>query len=162
MTKELKSATAEDLAAERSGASEVSPAEVRKRKHGNAALHGADVNTTEAADQDNSVGRSGSMRRRKSNGALGRADDARAKTAKANGGGEKRGQSTKTRTALDALGRKRGASLTELQEITGWQAHSVRGFLSGTVKKKLGLMLASEAGKNGVRRYRITEAARAD
>lgn len=65
---------------------------------------------------------------------------------------------TKTEAALKALRRKRGASLVELQEVTGWQAHSVRGFLSGTVKKKLGLAVTREIGKDGVRRYRIDDA----
>ncbi|WP_246730228.1 DUF3489 domain-containing protein [Nitratireductor mangrovi] len=68
---------------------------------------------------------------------------------------------TKTETALKVLRRKRGASIAEMQELTGWQAHSVRGFLSGTVKKKLGLQIVSDAGKDGVRRYRIDDAGRA-
>jgi len=42
-----------------------------------------------------------------------------------------------------------------LQKAAGWQAHSVRGFLSGTVKKKLGLEVASEKTGKGERRYRI-------
>lgn len=64
---------------------------------------------------------------------------------------------TKTELALKALRRKRGSSVPELQDITGWQAHSVRGFLSGTVKKKLDLPLTSEIGKDGVRRYRVAD-----
>ncbi len=45
---------------------------------------------------------------------------------------------------ISLLRRKRGASLAELMEATGWQAHSVRGAISGTVKKKLGLTVISE------------------
>ncbi len=56
-------------------------------------------------------------------------------------------------TAL--LKRECGATLAELTTVTGWQAHSVRGFLSGTLKKKLGYAVASERGEDGVRRYRI-------
>ena len=40
-------------------------------------------------------------------------------------------------------------------QATAWQQHSVRGFLAGTVKKKLGLDLASSKAKDDVRRYRI-------
>jgi hypothetical protein len=68
---------------------------------------------------------------------------------------------SKTEAALKLLRRKTGASLAELQEATGWQAHSVRGFLSGTVRKKLALPLSSEVTKQGVRRYRIGTDAKA-
>jgi Protein of unknown function (DUF3489) len=67
----------------------------------------------------------------------------------------KRSASTKADKLLKLLGSKRGASLEQLQEASGWQAHSVRGFLSGTVKKKLGLALVSDTGKDGRKRYRI-------
>ena len=55
---------------------------------------------------------------------------------------------------LKKLATAKGSTLEQLIEVTAWQAHSVRGFLSGTVKKKLGLTLSSEVGKDGVRRYR--------
>jgi hypothetical protein len=42
---------------------------------------------------------------------------------------------SKTSTILDLLKSKDGTTLKELMKATGWQAHSVRGFLSGTVSK---------------------------
>ncbi len=45
------------------------------------------------------------------------------------------------------------ALLTEPTEVTGLEAHSVRGFLSGTVKKKLGLHLEASQDGTGARRY---------
>lgn len=62
---------------------------------------------------------------------------------------------TKQQLCLELLRRPDGADLEELQAATGWQAHSVRGFLSGTVKKKLGLTLSSDRTGDGPRRYRI-------
>lgn len=64
---------------------------------------------------------------------------------------------SKSDLVLKKLRAKNGATLGTLMEVTGWQAHSVRGFLSGTVKKKLGLSLTSEIGKDGKRRYRLAE-----
>jgi hypothetical protein len=48
-----------------------------------------------------------------------------------------------------------GASLQQLRKATGWQAHSVRGFLSGTLKKKMGLRVTSTKPQDGERTYRI-------
>jgi len=62
---------------------------------------------------------------------------------------------SKTAQVLDLLKRPDGATLAELRKATGWQAHSVRGFLSGTVGKKLGLALASAKAENGERTYSI-------
>ena len=56
-------------------------------------------------------------------------------------------------TAL--LRRDAGATLAELTAASGWQAHSVRGFLSGTLKRKLGYAVTSEKTGDGERRYRI-------
>ncbi|WP_395689409.1 DUF3489 domain-containing protein [Aestuariivirga sp.] len=65
---------------------------------------------------------------------------------------------SKSETIQAFLARPQGATISELSEATGWQAHSLRGFLSGTLKKKLGLRLDSSKGEGG-RRYRLTEAA---
>src|SRR5258708_39489355 len=62
---------------------------------------------------------------------------------------------SKTATILDLLKRKDGATLKELMKVSGWQAHSVRGFLSGTVGKKLGLAVASTKGEDGDRTYSV-------
>jgi hypothetical protein len=62
--------------------------------------------------------------------------------------------SSKSETIRRLLERRGGASIAELSEATGWQAHSVRGYLSGTLKKKLGLTLIS-AKEDGGRRYRL-------
>jgi hypothetical protein len=54
------------------------------------------------------------------------------------------------------LRRPKGASTADLMKATGWQAHSVRGAISGSIKKKLGLEVISE--KTGtVRLYRIAD-----
>ena len=67
---------------------------------------------------------------------------------------------TKQERMLTLLSRPEGASIEEMMQATDWQQHSVRGFLAGTVKKKLGFPLTSskaEAGarRTDVRRYRI-------
>ncbi len=62
---------------------------------------------------------------------------------------------TKQERVLALLTRSSGASIEEIMQATAWQQHSVRGFLAGTVKKKLGLDLASSKAKDDVRRYRI-------
>lgn len=62
---------------------------------------------------------------------------------------------TKAEIILRKLKTAKGVTLEELVEATDWRSHSVRGFLSGPVKKKLGLELLSETGKDGTRRYRI-------
>jgi hypothetical protein len=66
-----------------------------------------------------------------------------------------RRNSTKHDQILNLLRRKHGASLEEMQKASGWQNHSLRGYLSGTVKKRLGLKLNSSVSPNGERRYMI-------
>jgi hypothetical protein len=65
---------------------------------------------------------------------------------------------TKTQIALSLLQRSKGASIEEMQDSMGWQAHSVRGFLAGTVKKMPGVVLLSEKPGKGPRRYRVEAA----
>jgi hypothetical protein len=66
---------------------------------------------------------------------------------------------SKTELVLKKLRLAKGASIKQLVEATGWQAHSVRGFLSAVVRKKMNLALTSETSKDGVRRYRVTDGA---
>ena len=62
---------------------------------------------------------------------------------------------TKKDAVLALLRRKNGACLDDLTNATGWQAHSVRGFLSGTVRKTLGFNLVAEKRTGGGQRYYI-------
>ncbi len=62
---------------------------------------------------------------------------------------------SKTAKVLDLLRRPSGVTAKELMKATGWQAHSVRGFLSGTLGKKMGLALESSKGEDGERFYKI-------
>lgn len=64
---------------------------------------------------------------------------------------------SKTEIIFCKLRSSKGVTLEILIQTSGWQAHSVRGFLSATVRKKLGLELISEVGKAGARRYRIAK-----
>jgi hypothetical protein len=62
---------------------------------------------------------------------------------------------SKSAKILDLLKRPGGATAKELMKATGWQAHSLRGFLSGTVGKKMGLAVTSTKGEDGERTYSI-------
>lgn len=62
---------------------------------------------------------------------------------------------SKQNVVIQMLRRRSGVTIEEIIAETGWQPHSVRGFFSGLVKKKLKLHLVSDVGKDGVRRYHI-------
>lgn len=73
-------------------------------------------------------------------------------------------QSSKSLTARDGskkagilalLRRQGGATLEELMSATGWQAHSIRGFISGALGKKMGLAVGSAKREDGGRLYSI-------
>ena len=56
--------------------------------------------------------------------------------------------------SLQCCGVPKGATVDEVASATGWQRHTVRGVFSGTLKKKLGLTIASATEERG-RVYRI-------
>ena len=64
-------------------------------------------------------------------------------------------EGSKTDKILELLKRKDGATLAEIMKATDWQAHSVRGFISGTLGKKMGLTVISTKGENRERSYSI-------
>lgn len=65
---------------------------------------------------------------------------------------------TKSQQIVNLLSRQNGASIAELIKATSWQAHSVRGFMAGTLKKK-GVEVTSTREDDKDRRYRILEKA---
>jgi hypothetical protein len=65
--------------------------------------------------------------------------------------------SSKTATILDLLRRAKGATLAEIMAASSWQAHSCRGFISGTLGKKMGLAVKSEKRDDGTRVYSIAK-----
>jgi hypothetical protein len=67
---------------------------------------------------------------------------------------------TKQDVVIAMLRQPEGATVDEVASVTGWQRHTVRGVFSGTLKKKLGLTLASATEERG-RVYRIAEPASA-
>jgi Protein of unknown function (DUF3489) len=74
------------------------------------------------------------------------------KAAKKEGGAR---EGSKAAKILDLLKRPDGATLAELMKAAGWQAHSVRGFISGTLGKKLGLTVTSTKADDGERTYTV-------
>lgn len=64
-------------------------------------------------------------------------------------------QSNRTETILALLKQSGGATLDAIMKATGWQPHSVRGFISGTVRGKLNLKVVSERDEKGLRTYRV-------
>jgi hypothetical protein len=64
-------------------------------------------------------------------------------------------EGSKTTKVLSMLRQDKGATQKELVKATGWQAYSVRGFLSGTLGKKMVLALESSKGEDGERFYKI-------
>lgn len=62
---------------------------------------------------------------------------------------------TKQATLIAMLQRPSGATVNQVMQSTGWQAHTIRGAISGAIKKKLGINVVSEKSASGERAYRI-------
>jgi hypothetical protein len=58
---------------------------------------------------------------------------------------------------LELLRQKEGATTAEIAKATDWQNHSIRGFISGNVTKKMGLTVESSKNAEGERTYRIAK-----
>jgi hypothetical protein len=62
---------------------------------------------------------------------------------------------SKQQRMIDMLRRPDGATITQLSKAFGWERHTVRGALSGALKKKLGLKIVSDKLEASERVYRI-------
>ena len=64
-------------------------------------------------------------------------------------------EGSKKAIVIEMLRREHGATLADIMTATGWQAHSVRGFISGGLGKKMGLTVESFKRTDGERAYHI-------
>ena len=65
---------------------------------------------------------------------------------------------TKLQIVIDLLMRAEGATVEDMTKATGWQKHTVRGCISGALKKKHGCEIVSDKPKDGDRVYKIVAA----
>lgn len=85
-----------------------------------------------------------------------RSNKSRPKTAKKAASKSKKSPGdSKQSIILALLRRPEGATIDEIAKATGWQRHSVQGMMSGVLRKRLGLTIASDKEERG-RVYRIT------
>jgi hypothetical protein len=64
---------------------------------------------------------------------------------------------SKKSIVLDLLRRPKGATIAEIAKATNWQNHSIRGFISGSLGKKMGLTVSSVKREDGERVYTIAK-----
>ncbi|HZT29513.1 MAG TPA: DUF3489 domain-containing protein [Bryobacteraceae bacterium] len=64
---------------------------------------------------------------------------------------------SKKAIVIEMMRRKEGATLAEIAKATDWQPHSIRGFISGSLTKKMGLKVESTKNEAGDRTYRIAK-----
>ena len=68
---------------------------------------------------------------------------------------------TKQAQLITALSAPTGATIASLTALTGWQPHTVRGTISGALRKRLGLQVVRDKTAGGESRYRINGPIRA-
>jgi hypothetical protein len=85
-----------------------------------------------------------------------KAAPARKGAKKASQGGNEARDGSKKAEVLELMRRPKGATLQEIMKATGWQAHTVRGFVSGTLIKKQGLKVESFRNNDKERTYRVS------
>ena len=66
-------------------------------------------------------------------------------------------QGSKKAKVLELIRRPNGATIPEIQKATDWQAHSVRGFISGALVKKMGIKVESVKREDGQRAYQAVQ-----
>jgi hypothetical protein len=76
------------------------------------------------------------------------------KTPKAKDAAATPREGSKKQIVLGLLRRKDGATMAEIAKATDWQNHSIRGFISGNLTKKMGLVVESSKNEAGERTYR--------
>jgi len=79
------------------------------------------------------------------------------KPARTKGGAPAAREGSKKAIVLELLRRKDGATLAEIAKATDWQNHSIRGFISGSLSKKMGLKIESIKREDGERRYLLAQ-----
>lgn len=62
---------------------------------------------------------------------------------------------TKLAAIIDCLQQPGGATISQMMLSTNWQAHTIRGAISGMIRKKLGLNVVSDKGPEGERVCRV-------
>ena len=76
-------------------------------------------------------------------------------TAKRKSKSQREAGGTKKEIVLELLRRKEGATIAEIAKATQWQNHSIRGFISGTISKKMRLAVESSKNDAGERTYKV-------
>ena len=78
--------------------------------------------------------------------------------AKASSNAPRVRENSKQAQVVELLKRKQGATIEQISQATNWQVHTVRGFIAGALKKRLGLLVTSDKPEGQARVYRVQAA----